>query len=53
MLLHNPKFTAKALATRLDLTERQIERILSDLKKKKRIIRHGASKNGYWEVIGK
>lgn len=42
--------TAKTLASTIGLTDRQVERILSRLKAEGKIIRHGASKNGYWEV---
>jgi predicted HTH transcriptional regulator len=34
------------------VTERQAQRILAKLKAEGKIIRHGANKNGYWEVIG-
>lgn len=44
------KLTADILVSILGLTDRQIERILSKLKADGKIIRHGASKNGYWEV---
>jgi hypothetical protein len=30
---------------------RQLERILAKLKHEGKIARHGASKNGYWEVL--
>lgn len=50
LLKRDGKLTAKVLATSLGLTQRQVQRILANLKESKRIIRHGASKNGYWEV---
>ncbi len=54
LLLHQDgKLTAKVLAATLGLTERQIERIIASLKKQGILIRHGASKNGFWEVIDK
>lgn len=43
--------TAAMLAVSVGITPRQAQRILSKLKKDGRIIRHGANKNGYWEVI--
>ena len=42
--------TAREMASRLGLVQRQVERILAKLKQSGRIVRHGASKNGYWEV---
>ena len=51
LLKQDGKLTAKMLASSLGLTQRQVQRILANLKKEKRIVRHGASKGGYWEVI--
>ena len=51
LLRQDSKLTAKTLASTLGLTDRQVERILSKLKADGKIIRHGASKNGYWEVL--
>lgn len=53
LLRQDGKLTAKTLASTLGLTERQVERILSKLKADEKIVRHGASKNGYWEVLNK
>ena len=50
MLKQDGRLTAKVLAASLDISQRQVQRILADLKEAKRIYRHGASKNGYWEV---
>jgi Fic family protein len=50
LLKQDSKLTAKTIAAILALTDRQIERILSKLKSEGKIVRHGASKNGYWEV---
>lgn len=51
LLRQDRKLTAKTLASTLGLSARQIERILSRLKIDGKIVRHGASKNGYWEVL--
>ena len=51
LLKQDRKLTAKTLASTLGLTDRQVERILSKLKTEGKIVRHGASKNGYWEVL--
>ena len=42
--------TAAKIADGLDMSARQIERIMADLKAKGVIRRVGANKNGYWEV---
>lgn len=51
LLRQDGRLTAKNLALTLGLTQRQTERILAALKKKGVLIRHGANKNGFWEVI--
>jgi Fic family protein len=43
--------SANMLAVSLGITQRQAQRILSKLKDEGKILRHGANKNGYWEVI--
>lgn len=50
LLGQDSRLTAKTLASTIGLTDRQVEIILSKLKTEGKIIRHGASKNGYWEV---
>ena len=50
LLRQDGKLTAKVLGSSLGLTQRQVQRILANLKEEKKIIRHGASKNGHWEV---
>lgn len=50
LLRQDGKLTAKVLASSLGLTQRQVQRILANLKEANKIIRHGASKNGYWEL---
>lgn len=42
--------SAGMLAVSVGVTERQVQRILAKLKAEGKIIRHGANKNGYWEV---
>lgn len=51
LLRQNNRLTAKEMALSINLTQRQVQRILAGLKEKQKIIRHGASKNGYWEVV--
>ena len=50
LLRQDGKLTSKVLAASLGITQRQVQRIIADLKERKLLIRHGASKNGYWEV---
>ena len=51
LLSQESHLSARVLASRLNLSERQIRRILARLKEEKKIVRHGASKNGWWEVL--
>ncbi len=51
LLSQDRYLSARVLASRLNLSERQIRRILARLKEEKRIIRHGADRNGWWEVL--
>ena len=53
LLRQDGRLTARVLASTLGVTERQIERIMASLKKQGCLVRQGASKNGYWEVIDK
>ena len=53
LLRQDGRLTAKVLASTLGLTERQVERLVASLKKQGVLIRHGASKNGFWEVVTK
>ena len=43
--------TAAKIAADLDMSARQIERMLADMKAKGIIRRIGANRNGYWEVV--
>ena len=51
MLKQDGKLTSKVLASSLNITQRQVQRILAALKAENKIVRHGASKNGWWETI--
>ena len=53
LLKQDRTLTARLLAVKLGLTQRQVERMIARLKKEGLLIRHGASKNGYWEVTEK
>lgn len=51
LLRQNNRMSASMLAVSVGITPRQAQRILAKLKEKGKIIRHGANKNGYWEVL--
>lgn len=44
--------SANMLSVSVGNTQRQVQRILAKLKGKGKIIRHGANRNGYWEIVG-
>jgi Fic family protein len=50
LLQQDGRLTIKVLAETLTITPRQVERIIAKLKKQGLLIRHGASKGGYWQV---
>ena len=43
--------SANMLSASVRITQRQAQRILAKLRNEGKIIRHGANKNGYWEVV--
>ena len=49
----NNHITARQLAETINISQRQVERILSSLTKKQLIAREGADKNGCWKIIEK
>lgn len=51
LLRQDGNMSANMLAVSVGITGRQAQRILAKLKAEGKIIRHGANKNGYWEVI--
>lgn len=51
LLRQDGKMSSTMLANSIGITQRQAQRILSKLKDEGKIMRHGANKNGYWEVI--
>lgn len=50
LLRQDGNMSANMLSISVGITQRQAQRILAKLKDEGRIIRHGANKNGYWEV---
>lgn len=51
LLKDNPKITANQLAEMLNMSGRQVERIIASLKKEGKLERIGANRNGSWKVI--
>ena len=51
LLKQDASMSAGMLSVAVGITPRQAQRILARLKEKGKIIRHGATKNGYWEVL--
>lgn len=51
LLQQNGSMSARLLSESMGITQRQAQRILAKLKREGKIIRHGANKNGYWEVV--
>lgn len=51
LLKQDGNMSASMLSVSLGITQRQAQRILAKLKGEGKIIRHGANKNGYWEVV--
>ncbi|WP_090632459.1 winged helix-turn-helix transcriptional regulator [Parapedobacter indicus] len=48
----NPNITIPELSLLLEITERSVERNISQLQKDRKLLRIGPAKGGYWEVIG-
>ena len=50
LINENPKISANAMAEKLQMTSRQVERLLAEMKRKKIIERIGPNKGGEWKV---
>lgn len=53
LLRQDSRMSASTLAASVGITQRQAQRLLAKLKNEGRLLRHGATKNGYWEVTEK
>lgn len=51
--LHPNPVLREVLAVTMGITQRQVERMIAKMKKEGILVRHGASKNGFWEVVEK
>ena len=47
----NNKLSAKKMAEEMGLSERQIQRLLKDMKEQEIIVREGSNKNGSWRIL--
>lgn len=52
LLRQDGKMSASTLAASVGISQRQAQRILAKLKNEGKLLRHGATKNGHWEVVG-
>lgn len=50
LIRENPSITISHMAGKLDVSTRQAERLVAELKKQGRLVRIGAKRNGRWEV---
>ena len=50
LLDNNPRLSAVKIAEKLELSSRQVERIIKSLREEGRLVRHGANRGGFWEV---
>lgn len=50
LIRENPTMTMEQMAVALNVTRRQVERLVSTLKKDGRLARTGSNRNGRWEV---
>ena len=48
-----PKRSAREIAHLMNMSPRQIQRVMADLQADGKLIRHGSPRNGYWEAVDK
>ena len=51
LLKEDGRLSARALSEMLEVSQRQVERCIAELKKSDRIERMGAKRNGTWKVL--
>lgn len=51
LISKNPSITTAALADRIGISTRAVEKHLANLKAKGRLLRIGPDKGGHWEVV--
>jgi predicted HTH transcriptional regulator len=47
----NPQISAAALAEEISVTQRTVERYIQELREDGVLVRHGAARGGYWEIV--
>ena len=51
LIQNNPKITALEIAQHLNISLRQVQRLIASMKKNKLIFREGSDKSGEWRII--
>ena len=51
LIKRQPRLSVREMAERLELSQRQAERVVASLREKNVIWRVGSNKSGYWEVL--
>lgn len=51
LIKENPEITTKELGKKLDMSERQIQRVIKKLRDTHKIKRVGSDRTGYWKII--
>ncbi len=46
-----PQISAAALAEEISVTQRTVERYIQKLREAGVLVRHGAARGGYWEIV--
>lgn len=52
IIRQDSQVSARQIAELVGLTSRQVERIIANHKKRGRLVRCGAHKNGCWQIVG-
>lgn len=53
LITDNDRVSASQIAKTMSMTQRTAERYIKELREEGRLVRHGAARGGYWEVIKK
>ena len=51
LIKNNSKITAKEITLHLNISLRQVQRLIASMKKNKLIFREGSDKSGEWRII--
>ena len=50
VLKKKPKASAREIAALANMSDRQIQRIIAEMKEEGILIRHGSPRTGWWEI---